>query len=109
MIFISKYLVPKGYNGLAIYPFVVLKSKVLKLNKVVLNHERIHLRQQIELLLLPFYIWYILEFTVWLIKYKNWHLAYHNISFEKEAYRNESDLGYLKQRRFWQFLNYMGK
>ena len=107
MILISKYLLPKGYNGLAIYPLMVLKNKALKLNKVVLNHERIHLRQQIELLIIPFYLWYITEFVILIIKYKNWNLAYRNISFEKEAYRNESDFNYLENRSFWQFLNYM--
>lgn len=107
MILISKYLLPKGYNGLAVYPFVVLKRRALKLDKVVVNHEKIHLRQQIELLILPFYIWYLIEFFIRLIKYKNWHLAYHNISFEKEAYSNESKPDYIASRRFWQFLNYM--
>ena len=107
MILISKYLLPKGYNGVAIYPFMVLKNKALKLNKVVLNHERIHLRQQVELLIIPFYLWYITEFVILIIKHKNWNLAYRNISFEREAYRNESDFNYLKNRSFWQFLNYL--
>ncbi len=109
MILISKYLLPKGYNGLAIYPFMILKSRALKQNRVVLNHERIHLRQQIELLLIPFYIWYLAEFIICLIKYKNWHMAYYNISFEREAYNNETDFNYLKKRKFCQFLNYMSK
>jgi hypothetical protein len=109
MILISKNLLPKGYNGLAIYPFMILKSKALKQNRVVLNHERIHFRQQIELLLIPFYIWYVTEFIIYLIKYKNWHMAYYNISFEREAYNNETDFNYLKKRKFWQFLNYMSK
>ena len=46
MILISKYLVPKGYLGITIYPFVLLKSKVLKSNIVLVNHEKIHLKQQ---------------------------------------------------------------
>lgn len=107
MILISKYLLPRGYNGLTIFPFVFLKNKDLKLNRVVLNHERIHLKQQLELLIIPFYIWYILEFFIRLLYYRNWHLAYRNISFEREAYRNEFNLKYLKQRRFWRFLNYL--
>jgi hypothetical protein len=32
------------------------------LDKVFVNHEKIHLRQQLELLVLPFYVWYIIEF-----------------------------------------------
>jgi len=107
MILVLKYLLPRGYNGLTIFPFVFLKNKDLKLNKVVLNHEKIHLRQQLELLIIPFYIWYILEFFIRLLYYRNWHLAYRNISFEREAYRNEFNLNYLKHRRFWRFLNYL--
>jgi len=107
MILISKYLLPKGYNGLTIFPFVVLKSSALKLNKVVLNHERIHLRQQLELLIIPFYIWYVTEFFIRFMRYRNWHLAYRTISFEREAYINEFNFDYLMQRKFWRFLKYL--
>ena len=107
MIFISKFLVPKGYAGITIFPFVFLKYRTLKTNKVLLNHERIHLKQQLELLIIPFYLWYSLEFLYLLIKYKKWDLAYRNISFEKEAYLNEKDLQYLNERPFWRFLKYL--
>ena len=107
MIFISKYLVPKGYTGLTIFPFVFLKSKHFKNDYILINHEKIHLRQQLELLILPFYVIYFLEFLVRLIQYKNWHLAYRNISFEREAYCNELNLDYIKYRPFWRFLKYL--
>ena len=107
MIFISKHIVPKDYTGITIFPFVFLKSKQLKGNKVLINHEKIHLRQQLELLVVPFYIVYGTEFLVRLIQYKNWHIAYRNISFEREAYTNEFNLKYLKQRSFWSFLKYL--
>lgn len=107
MVFISKYLVPKGYTGIAIFPFVFLKSKALKLNSVLINHEKIHLRQQVELLVLPFFVFYLAEFLVRLIQYKNWQKAYRNISFEREAYLNETNLEYLNNRKFWCFLNYL--
>jgi len=107
MILFSKYFVPKGYNGITIYPFVFLKRKVLGQDKILVNHERIHLRQQIELLILPFYLWYVIEFLIRLFQYKTWHLAYKNISFEREAYSNEVNLNYLKSRRFWRFLKYV--
>ena len=106
MILITKYLVPKGYNGLTIFPFVFLKHKRFSQDAIILNHEKIHLRQQLELLILPFYIIYILEFLVRLLRYQNWHKAYKNISFESEAYCNELNMNYLKQRRFWRFLKY---
>ena len=107
MVFISKYLVPKGYSGITLYPFVFLKTKKMKYDVVLLNHEKIHLKQQLELLILPFYIWYGLEFVFRFIQYKNWHAAYRNISFEKEAYLNERNLHYLNERRFWRFLKYL--
>ena len=107
MIFISKFLVPKGYSGITIFPFVFLKYRTLKTNKVLLNHERIHLKQQLELLIIPFYLWYSLEFFYLLIKYKKWDLAYRNISFEKEACLNEKDLQYLNERPFWRYLKYL--
>lgn len=107
MVFISKYLVPKGYTGITLYPFVFLKHKTLKNNIVLLNHEKIHLRQQIEMLVLPFYIWYGFEFVLRFIQLKNWHAAYKNISFEREAYLNEKNLQYLNDRGFWRFLKYI--
>ena len=107
MVFISKYLVPKGYSGITLYPFVFLKTKKMKHDTVLLNHEKIHLKQQLELLILPFYLWYILEFVFRFIQYRNWQTAYKNISFEKEAYLNEGNLHYLNERRFWRFLKYL--
>ena len=107
MILFSKYLVPKGYTGMTIFPFVFLKHKTLKDDMVLINHEKIHLRQQLEFLLLPFYVIYFLEFLIRLVKYRNWYKAYKNISFEREAYKNENDLDYLKKRPFWRFLKYV--
>jgi len=107
VILISKYIVPKGYTGLAVFPFVFLKHRGLKVDKLLINHEKIHLRQQLELMIIPFYFIYSVEFLFRLIQYKNWTLAYRNISFEREAYTNEKDLNYLKSRSLWKFLNYL--
>ncbi|OEK09025.1 hypothetical protein A8C32_14125 [Flavivirga aquatica] len=107
MIFVSKYLVPKDYNGITIFPFILLKSEYFKKNCILINHERIHLRQQLEMLVLPFYLIYGLEFLIRFFQYKKWDLAYRNISFEREAYAHEVHLNYLKQRPFWSFLKYL--
>lgn len=104
---IAKYLIPKGYRGLAFFPFVLLKSQFDKNDKIFLNHERIHLRQQLEMLIFPFYIWYFFEFYLRWIQYRNFDLAYRNISFEREAYTNENDHDYLQKRKFWNFLKYI--
>jgi hypothetical protein len=103
---VAKYLIPKGYRGLAAFPFVLVKYRKDKENKIFINHERIHLRQQMELLVIPFFVWYFIEYLFRLIQYKNTNLAYRNISFEREAYTNEKDLSYLKQRSFYKFWKY---
>ena len=107
IVFASKYLVPKGYSGLTLFPFVFVRDKALASNPVLLNHERIHIRQQAELLVIPFYIWYIIEYGIRYLKYKDGRTAYRNISFEREAYANERNPDYIKQRKFWGFLKYM--
>ena len=107
MIFVSKYIVPKGYLGITVFPFVFVRDFNLKQNKFLLNHERIHLRQQIELLVIPFFVWYGVEFVLRYFQYDNRALAYRNISFEREAYQNEKDLNYLKSRPLWFFLKYL--
>ena len=106
IVLVIKYLIPKGFRGLTVYPFIFLFNKKDKINPKLLNHERIHIRQQLEMLVLPFFVWYGIEFFVGLIRFRNRREAYLNISFEKEAYQNEKDLNYLKQRFFWNFLKY---
>lgn len=107
MILISKYFIPKGYAGIALYPFVILKESEFKSNRSLINHEYIHIKQQQELLVVLFYFFYYIEFLIRLFQYKNWNLAYRNTSFEREAYQNEKDLNFLKTRPFWNFLNYL--
>ena len=106
-VIVSRYLIPKGFRGITLFPFIIVSETDLKQNPVMINHEKIHIRQQIELLILPFFVWYGMEFlTKWFL-YKDKNAAYRNISFEKEAYKNEKDLNYLKQRSFWRFVNYL--
>jgi len=107
MILVSKYLIPKGYSGLTIYPFVFLKHRSSKTDDVLINHERIHLKQQLEMLILPFYVLYVLEFMFRYIQYGSWYAAYINISFEKESYFNEANLSYIEVRKPWSFLKYL--
>jgi hypothetical protein len=78
----------------------------MKTDEVLINHERIHHRQQIELLILPFYILYISLYLYHLIRLKNHYRAYRAIIFEREAFSMDSDLGYLKRRKWWGFMKY---
>ena len=104
---VSKYLVPKGFGGIAIFPVVILRHSAQKNDAAYLNHEKIHLRQQLELFVLLFFIWYGVEFLYRLIQYRGSGKAYRNISFEREAYAKEADLTYLRTRPWWKFLQYL--
>ena len=104
MLKVCRFLIPKGYVAITLYPFIFLKNQNDRDNKILINHERIHLQQQIELLIIPFYLWYIIHFLINYFKYENWEKAYRNIIFEKEAYNNENDLNYLKKRKQYAFI-----
>lgn len=107
MVIYFPYIFYGDFQGITIFPFIFIRYKHLKKNKILINHERIHLRQQLEMLWVFFFIFYIAEFIVNLVKYKNASIAYSEISFEKEAYANEFNLEYLKERKFWAFINYI--
>jgi hypothetical protein len=105
MILIIPQIKTLGISGITLFPVIILKDKHLKLDRRIMNHEKIHIRQQLELLILPFYLLYLFEFAVGLIKYKNRRTAYMNISFEQEAYKYDSDFSYLSKRKVWAWCN----
>ena len=108
MLFIvNKYLFRRRFVGLTLWPFIIMKQADLKKDVIFINHERIHLRQQLEMLVLPFFIWYVVEYLIRLIQYRNSYTAYRNISFEREAYQNENDLYYLEERSLWSFIKFL--
>ena len=92
--FIS-YLNGSTIIGITLFPFIIIKKDA---NSMLINHEKIHFRQQIEMLVVFFYLWYIIEFIF---------KGYKGISFEREAYINQNNLSYLKNRRFWSFIKYI--
>ena len=107
MIILSLSLLRKTrITGITIFPFIFLRESAFKENKILINHEKIHIRQQLELLIIFFYLWYVVEYYYWYLKLKNKHLAYRNISFEREAYAMEEDLNYLETRKIWSFWKY---
>ena len=116
----NKYIPFPGYKAINLFGVLFVKNNA-KIDDVTLNHEAIHSRQFVELMVLfavatvfirwwlpvfapfAFYAWYIVE---WLIRLPKGN-AYRNISFEREAYANEYDSEYLKKRGFFAFLKYL--
>jgi hypothetical protein len=99
---LAGYLLTGQYHAMCIWPFLFIRQGIdLSASSSTLNHERIHARQQLEMLWLLFFIWYGLEFAVRLVQYQNRHMAYHALSFEKEAYANDENPEYLKSRKIF--------
>lgn len=92
-------------EGMTLWPFVLVRRP--QPNRFLINHERIHLRQQLELGLVVFYVWYLLEYLYRRFQYRDHYLAYRNISFEREAFTNDSNLTYLRDRKWYSFWKYL--
>ena len=107
MVLVFKHFFYKNYVGLSLWPFIFLKHNTLKEDIVLINHEKIHLKQQQELLVVFFYIFYISEWLIRTAIYFDSYKAYQNISFEREAYSNEKNLDYPSERRAFSFIKYL--
>lgn len=94
-------------QAIVIFPFIFLAHPQLRQNTALIQHENIHWKQILELGILFFYIWYVLEFIVRYFQWRNWDQAYRAISFEKEAYTHEKTPNYLVQRKNWAFFKYV--
>lgn len=95
-------------SAMALWPFVIFRNREASEDLGIINHERIHHRQQIELLIFPYYFWYFIEY--WTAMFRNGfrHFdAYMSVSFEQEAYAAQNIPDYLSHRKWlssWPFL-----
>ena len=94
----NNYIPFKGFLAINLFGVMFVRGTWRDINARVLNHEKIHTAQMRELGYLLFYLLYILEWFIRLLRKGN---AYRNISFEREAYANENNLQYLSSRRRW--------
>ncbi len=92
-----------GFSAINLLGILFVHHGVYLSNELI-NHERIHTAQQRELLYVFFYIIYIIE---WLVRLTMRGNAYRNISFEREAYANQRNLNYLKERPLCAWRHYM--
>lgn len=86
------------------YPFIFTSDEMDGCQHCV-NHEMIHARQQIELFVIIFYVWYCVEYFVKRCMYGK--KAHHYISFERECYANEKNFTYIENRKWYSFLKYL--
>lgn len=75
-----------GVNAIVLYPFVFIYDKT---DKVMLNHELIHIKQIKEDGIIKFYFKYLWDWVRMGFKYRK-------IPYEVEAYNNQDNLNYIK-------------
>lgn len=90
-------------SAITLFPFILTET----MDETVLNHERIHLKQQLEMLIIPFYLWYILEYLIRWIGGEDRYEAYSSISMERECFENDSDMTYISNRKPYSFIKYL--
>ncbi|MBQ0022722.1 MAG: hypothetical protein KBT29_05740 [Prevotellaceae bacterium] len=106
----TKSFPPGNFHAINIFGCLFVQRRWGKMLDFELNHEYIHTMQQIEMLFVGFYLWYGVEYLVRLIQQKgNSNLAYHSISFEREAYANQKVPDYKKHRRPYSWSKYLNK
>ena len=127
MIVVRNNIIPfSGYKAMSCWPFIFVR-KDCSFTKLDERHEMIHGRQQLEMAavgvpvgiclyffagwewwslcgLLLFYVWYVTEWIIRLFINKN---PYRSISFEQEAYSNETDPEYLEHRKPFTWIKYL--
>ena len=96
---------PISIGAISLGLFVFARGEMTKTTK---RHETIHYLQWRELGFLGFLLLYPLFWLVNLAKYRSGSVAYREIPFEREAYKHESDRGYLANRRAYAWLKYLG-
>ena len=97
---------PIDIGAITIGPFVFSRGEM---TDVLKNHETIHWQQYKETLIIGFLLLYLI-FWVWgLAKYRDGKVAYAMIPFEREAYDNDEDLEYLRNRKHYAWIDYIWK
>ena len=129
MIVIKNKFIPfKGYEIINLFGILFTKGDI---DEIEYNHEAIHTRQILECMILSafiilmiclifklpllwmllaipmYYIQYGLEYICIRIFHKKQQDAYHDVSFEEEAYNNEFDLEYIHYRIPFSWIKYI--
>lgn len=108
----------KGFSAINLFGVVFVRKEIrpqhnisLRNWEIMLNHELIHTAQMKELLYIPFYLWYLLEWLIRFVMYRNAKKAYRNVSFEREAYDMQNNFHYIidKERKSYAFIKYIFK
>ena len=108
----NKYIPFKGFRAINLFGILFVRGNA-EISERTIRHETIHTKQMQEMLYVFFYLWYCIEYVyrvfwyAWKVNKPKAKSAYHAISFEREAYANEHDTEYLKNRKSWNWTKYL--
>lgn len=106
-IIVNKIIPFGSYSTINIFGILFTKNKKGILTNRTVNHELIHTAQMKELGYIGFYLWYGIEYLFIRLFHKKQGDAYHDVSFEEEAYANYKDMTYLQNRKHYAWFKYL--
>lgn len=95
------------YTGLSFFVFIWI-CKLTRDEVKLIRHEKIHFRQQVEMLFVFHWMFYVLFYLVSRLKGYGHYAAYRFNPFELEAFTKEDDVDYLRKRRPYAWVAYLG-
>lgn len=101
---VNRFIPFAGFTAINLFGLIFVR-RGREFTDTDMRHEQIHTRQMLELLIIPFYLIYIIEWLLRLAQTRNLLIAYRRISFEREAYLHQSDPDYLLHRRPYAWLS----
>jgi len=96
----------KIYSAQSIFIFIILREAHLKEKPGLINHEKIHWRQQLELLFIGHWFLYLVFYFYNLVRLGNHEKAYRKNPFEREAYCFDWDDNYLAKRPLYNWRHF---
>ena len=96
----NKWIPFPHFNAVKLLGVLFVHHEV-HLSPQLLNHERIHTAQILEMAIVGFYVWYVVEWVIRLFFKGN---AYRKLYFEREAYANQNDVDYLRHRKYYAWI-----
>lgn len=89
--------------AITLWPFIFIRDEG---DQRTVTHEMIHVKQQLELWIVGFYLVYLIDWIRGLRIYDDATAAYAFIRFEQEAYNNHDDPSYPDNRKKFAWKEY---
>lgn len=101
----------KGFKAINLFGVLFVRKDAI-INDMTITHETIHTKQMREMLYVPFYLFYVLEWLWRCVQHpfisNKGKSPYRRISFEREAYENAwRGEEYLNSRDLFSWVEYL--